>query len=73
MKAKKFLAVSMLLALVVLIGGCHEQSVDGYRGYSNSYGSYRDGFRDGRAHERRRGDWRNSRYDDRRDYDRRHW
>jgi len=61
MKAKKFLTVSMLAVLMGLVGGCHEQSVDTYRsGYGN--GSYRDGFRDGRGYERRRDDWRDSRY-----------
>jgi hypothetical protein len=71
MKAKKFLTVSMLAVLMGLVGGCHEQSIDGYRGYGNSYGSYRDGFRDGRAYERRRDDWRDSRY--RYDYSRDRW
>jgi hypothetical protein len=72
MKAKKFLTVSMLAVLVGLVGGCHEQSVDTYR-YANGYGSgsYRDGFRDGRAYERRRDDWRDSRY--RYDYSRNRW
>ena len=61
MKAKKFLTISMLAILMGLVKGCHEQSVDRYRnGYDN--GSYRDGFRDGRAYERRRDDWRDSRY-----------
>jgi hypothetical protein len=70
MKAKKFLTVSMLAVLMGLVGGCHEQSVDRYRtGYGN--GSYRDGFRDGRAYERRRDDWRDSRY--RYDYSRNRW
>ena len=79
MKAKKFLVISMLVVLVGLVAGCHESSVDGYRGYSNNYygsnrygsnrygsnryGSYREGFRDGRVYERRRDDWRDSRYD----------
>jgi hypothetical protein len=65
MKAKKFLTVSMLVVLMGLIGGCHYESVDGYPGYGSSYGSYRDGFRDGRASERRRDGWGYSRYDDR--------
>jgi len=51
----------MLAVLMGLVGCCHEQSVDRYRsGYGN--GSYRDGFRDGRGYERRRDDWRESRY-----------
>lgn len=61
MKAKKLLVVAMLMGLAGLIGGCHEFAHDDYRGYgyngygySSSYGSYRDGFRDGRAYERRR-------------------
>jgi hypothetical protein len=75
MKAK-FLAISMLVVLLGLVAGCHQSSVDGYRGYSNNYGSrrygsYRDGFRDGRAYERRRDDWRDSRY--RYDYSRGRW
>jgi hypothetical protein len=56
MKAKNFLVVAMLVGLAGLIGGCHEFAHDDYRdyGYSSGYGSYRDGFRDGRAYERRR-------------------
>jgi hypothetical protein len=62
MKAKNFLAVSLLGVLVGLLAGCHEQSFDGYRDYGSRSGSYRDGFRDGRAYENRREDWRDSRY-----------
>jgi len=54
MKAKHFLAVAMLVGLAGLIGGCHELARDDYGGYSSGYGSYRDGFRDGRTYERRR-------------------
>ena len=71
MKAKKFLAVSVLVVLMGLVTGCHELSTDKYR--YGSYGSYRDGFRDGRAYERRGDNWRHSRYDDRSDYYRRRW
>jgi hypothetical protein len=71
MKAKKFLMVSMLVVLMGLVGGCHYQSSDGYRGYGSGYGSYRDGFREGRAYERRRDDWGGSRYYDRYGYYRR--
>jgi hypothetical protein len=71
MKIKKFLTGTILLALVALVGGCH---YDGdHRDYGNNrYGSYRDGFRDGRTYERRRDDTRESRWDDR-DYWRRRW
>ena len=62
MKARKFLTIAMLVILMSLVGGCHELSADRYRGYGNSYGSYREGFRDGRAYERRRDDWRDRRY-----------
>jgi hypothetical protein len=72
MKAKTFLAVSVLVVLMGLVAGCHELSTDRHR-YGSSYGSYRDGFRDGRAYERRGDNWRDSRYDDRSDYYRRRW
>jgi hypothetical protein len=72
MKVKNFLAVSALVVLMGLAAGCHELSTDRYR-YGSSYGSYRDGFRDGRAYERRGDNWRYSRYDDRSDYYRRRW
>jgi hypothetical protein len=71
MKAKKFLTLSILVVLIGLLGGCHYQSHDDYRGYGSGYssyrdgsgyGSYRDGFREGRAYERRRDDWVGSRY-----------
>jgi hypothetical protein len=65
MNAKKFLTLSTLVVLIGLIGGCHYKSVDGYRGYGSRYGSYRNGFRDGRVYERRRDDSRESRYYDR--------
>jgi hypothetical protein len=57
MKAKKLLTVLMLVVSMGLIAGCHEE----YRGYNNSYG-YRDGFRDGRAYERRQNNWNDSPY-----------
>ena len=72
MKAKTFLAVSVLVVLMGLVAGCHELSTDRHR-YGSSYGSYRDGFRDGRAYERRGDNWRDSRYDNRSDYYRRRW
>jgi hypothetical protein len=61
MNAKNLLMVSMLFVLVGLVGGCHYGSNDDHRGYGNGYsnssGAYREGYRDGRAYERRRGDW----------------
>jgi hypothetical protein len=71
MKARNILAVSLLVALTGLIGGCHELASDDYNDYGSSSGSYRDGFSDGRAYQRRRDDRRHSRYDDRDDYYRR--
>ena len=62
MKPKKFLTLSILVVLIGLLGGCHYQSHDDYRGYGSGSGSYRDGFREGRAYERRRDDWGGSRY-----------
>jgi hypothetical protein len=76
MKMKKFVTISILFALVALVGGCHYD--DDRRDYGNNrysgtrYGSYRDGFRDGRAYERRQENWRDTRWDDR-DYWRRRW
>jgi len=67
MKAK-FLTLAMLVGLTGLTGGCHYGSDDDHD-YGYGYGSYRDD----RAYERRRDDWRNSRYDDRRDDYRRRW
>ena len=61
MKVKNLLAVSMLVVVMGLIGGCYYGVPDGYRDYSDD-GSYRDGFRDGRGFERRRDDWRDRRY-----------
>lgn len=73
-KAKKFLAGIVMVVSMAFVAGCHH-SVDGYRGYSRDYGTYRDGayrdgtyrdgFRDGRSYERRT--------DDRRDRDSRDW
>jgi hypothetical protein len=60
MRAKKLLLVSMLFVLAGLAGGCHYGSDDhDRRRYGSGYGNseYRDGFRDGRAYERRRDDW----------------
>jgi hypothetical protein len=78
MKAKKFLAGTILVVLTAFIAGCHQTS-DGYRGYSRGYGTYRDGtyrdgtyrdgFRDGRVYERRTDD----RYGRYRDYHRDGW
>jgi hypothetical protein len=70
MKAKTLLIASMLAVLVGLVGGCHYNSYDDYRDYgygSSGSGSYREGFRDGRAYERRREGSRDGRYADRRD------
>ena len=60
MKAQKFLLVATLFVVIGVLGGCHYGSYDdhrdyGYSGYSRSGSgsSYRDGFRDGRAYERR--------------------
>jgi hypothetical protein len=72
MKTQKILLLSMFV-LMVLAAGCHYGSDDEYHGYDSGYGSYRDNYRDGRAYERRREDWRDRRYGDRRDYDRRRW
>lgn len=74
MRARNFLAVLTLALLAGSITGCHELWSDEYRDYSRSgYGSYQDGFRDGRHYERRRENLRESRYDDRGDYYRRRW
>ena len=66
MKAKKFLILSMLVVFLGLIGGCHYGSNDDHRNYGNRNraGSYREGYRDGRAAERRNENWRDSRYND---------
>ena len=61
MKVKNFLAISMLAAVMGLIGGCHYGVANDRHDYSD-HGSYRDGFRNGRAFERRRDDWRDERY-----------
>ena len=70
MKVKNLLAVSMLVVVMGLIGGCHYGVEHRNRDYSD-HGSYRDGVRDGRVYERRRDDWRDGRY--RRDYRRGRW
>jgi hypothetical protein len=73
MKTKTFLMAAMLVVLVGFVGGCHYGSHDDRRDYGsrNRSEAYRDGFRDGRALERRNDNWR-TRYDDR-DYWRRRW
>jgi len=70
MKAKKFLTISMLVIFLGVIGGCHYGSHDDDRdyGYRNRAGSYGEGYRDGRAAERRNENRRDSRY-----YDRDYW
>ena len=70
MKTKTFLATLMLVVLTGFIGGCHYGSYDDHHDYSSRSGSYREGYRDGRAAERRRDDWSDGRYDNR-DYWRR--
>lgn len=69
MNAKKVLMISTVVVLVGFLGGCHYDSWDDHRDYSRS-GAYREGYRDGRAAERRREDLREGRYSDR-DYWRR--
>jgi hypothetical protein len=60
MKFKTFGGVFVLVAVVGLASGCHDlRSRDSHRGYGSS--SYREGYRDGRAYESRRDDWRNRR------------
>jgi len=68
MKIKHFLTGSLLVLLTGLLGGCHYGLVDRYRDYGGN-DSYREGFRDGRAYERRREERRysRSRYDYRSD------
>jgi hypothetical protein len=61
MKKNNFLTATMLVGLTGLIAGCHELARDDYW-YGSGYGSYSDGFRDGRAYERRRENWRDSGY-----------
>ena len=70
MKATKFLMLSMLVIFLGAVGGCHYGSHDDDRdyGYRNRAGSYREGYRDGRAAERRNENGRDSRYYDRGDY-----
>lgn len=63
MKRRAFLGIFALSAL--LFAGCHYGVYDDYRDYGRSYnssGSYREGYRDGRAAERRRWDERDGRY-----------
>ncbi|MDH3445455.1 MAG: hypothetical protein OEN50_16125 [Deltaproteobacteria bacterium] len=63
MKINKFFVISTLFVAVGLLGGCHYGVADDYHDYSDQ-GSYREGFRDGRAYERRR-EGRRDRRDDR--------
>ena len=72
MTAKKFLTIATLVGSMGAIAGCH-YGIDDDRRHRNGYGPYRDGYRDGRAYERRRDDWRDNRYDDRRYDYRRRW
>ena len=64
MKATKIWMASLLFLTAGFVGGCHYGSYDDHRGYGDyGYGyssSYRDGFRDGRAYERRNNDSRYS-------------
>ena len=62
MKTRTFLALSLLFAL--LFAGCHYGVHDDYLDYSGS-GSYREGYRDGRAAAQRRMDTRYGRSSDR--------
>ena len=73
MKAKKFLAIALLVVLTGFIGGCHELASDDHNDYGSVSDSYREGFRDGRAYERRRDDRRDTGYYDRGDSYRRRW
>ena len=70
MKGKNLLTLALLVLVTGLVGGCHYDLIDGYRDYSG-YDSYREGFRDGRAYERRRDPQTYSRY--RYDYSRDRW
>lgn len=79
MKFKKFATFSIFLLALGLFAGCHDRSSDNYR-YGRGYGTYRDGngsyregYRDGRATERRREAWRDRWDDARRDDWRRRW
>ena len=68
MKTKTLLGTFMLVVLAGFVGGCHSGSHDDRRDYGNRSGAYREGYRDGRAVERQRDDWRYGRY-----YDRDYW
>jgi hypothetical protein len=75
MISKKFLIAAMLIGSMGVLGGCHYGHDDhrDYSGYNRS-GSrtvYREGFRDGRAYERRNEDLRDRRYSS--DWWRRRW
>jgi hypothetical protein len=70
MKVRKYLLLSMLVVLLGTTAGCHYGSHDDRRGYGyGRSGSYREGYRDGRAAERRDENSRDRYYD--RDYWRR--
>jgi hypothetical protein len=63
----KVLKIALLFVSLGVLGGCHYGSWDdyqdyGYSSYSRSGSGYREGFRDGRAYERRNDDSRVSRY-----------
>lgn len=61
MRKRSILVAIMLLVFAVSIGGCHYRSHDNRSDYSSRSGSYREGYRDGRAAERER----DGRYSDR--------
>lgn len=54
MRIKGILVAVMLVVFAASIGGCHYRSHDNRRDYSSRSGSYREGYRDGRAAERER-------------------
>jgi hypothetical protein len=72
MKTQTLLATFMLVVLAGFVGGCHHGSHHDRRDYGSRSGSYQEGYRDGRAVERRRDDLREGRYYDRGDW-RRRW
>jgi hypothetical protein len=62
MMAKRLLMVPMLFVLLGVLGGCYYGAYDDYRDYGYRSDSYREGFRDGRAYERRNEARRDNRY-----------
>ena len=73
MKFKNFLTIAVLLGVVGVFAGCHYRTNDRShygRGYERS-NTYREGYRDGRAAEKRNENWRD-RYADRDNW-RRRW